>query len=208
MEHLEFINSIFDTLDEKMFNELKSFLIKENYLTFYFVKEENISKAFFKEKLHDYIVKVELNKGKNFDELIEKYFNSLNDIVTGKIEKKPKQKKRDTEVNSIPRARKYYDKAEIIKRQITLQNIIDYSRIMLCLYSAIINNEHKEINNFNYASESLDIKQLTNAMKSETSSIGKSLKFNINKPFDYDRIIFILTIILYYHIKNNDIAEE
>lgn len=210
MEHSEFINSIFDTLDDKLFNELKSYLIKENYMTFYFIKEENILNEIFKEKLHDYFLKVELNKGKNFDELIEKYFDSLNDIVAGKIAKKQKQKqkKKGTEVISIPRARKYYDKAEVIKKQITYQNIIDYSRIMLCLYSAIINNEHKEIDNFNYASESLNIKKIINAMKAETNNIGKSLKFNINKPYDYDRIVFILTIILYYHIISKDIAED
>lgn len=110
----------------------------------------------------------------------------------------------------MPRARKYYEKAqEIGKGKLNLIGMIDYTRIMMCLYAAIIKNNGKEIQNFDFATSSLKIDDIILAMKEEQDALPfnviKKKKFDTVDPYGMDAITFILAITLLYKITGENL---
>ena len=63
----------------------------------------------------------------------------MDSIVGPHIAKSVTTKKNGTDVVETPRARKYYEKALQLKgfKELTFDIIVDYTRIMMSLYSAI-----------------------------------------------------------------------
>ena len=203
MDRKEFIENTILNFEDEIFSELKEFFINEDYISFSFYTLNSISKELFAEKLLDYFEKVEIQTSKSFDKLIEKYMANLDSIVCGKIAKEHKPTKKNPE-HILPRARKYYNKAISIKKDNSIQSLIDYSRIMMCLYAKIIKTDDKEITEINYASECLNIKDITEAMKKEQNSLIKSSKFNLKDSYEDDFCTFVLVTIMYYYIKNKE----
>ena len=62
-----------------------------------------------------YFEKVELSNNKDFSTLLQKFMQSLDDKVSKYIEKSPRKK--NAEIEDIPRARKYYNKIIEFKKQ-------------------------------------------------------------------------------------------
>ena len=203
MERKEFIENTILKFEDDIFSELKEFIINQGYISFSFYSLNSISRELFAEKLLDYFEKVEINTSKNFDKLIEKYISNIDSIVSGKIAKEQKANKKNP-VHYVPRARKYYNKAASLKKNVTMQSLVDYSRIMMCLYIEIINTEEKEISDINYASECLNLKDIIDAMKKEQNPLIKSSKFNLKDSYGDDFYTLIMITIIYFHIKNKE----
>lgn len=203
MERKEFIENTVLKFEDDIFSELKEFIINQGYINFSFYSLNSISRELFAEKLLDYFEKVEINTSKNFDKLLEKYISNIDSIVSGKIAKEQKANKKNP-VHYIPRARKYYNKAASLKKNVTMQSLVDYSRIMMCLYTEIINTEEKEISDINYASECLNLKDIIDAMKKEQNPLIKSSKFNLKDSYDDDFYTLIMITIIYFHVKNKE----
>ena len=131
MEIKEFVGSTVKNLDTKYFEYLKEKLTGE-YLTFYFVGEEKITKDEFCEKLVDYFEKVEIKINDKFTKLLTKYVSDMDEVVKKYIPKEPSAKKGEP-IPPTPRSIKYYKHALEIKssRNLTMKQIEDYSRIMI-----------------------------------------------------------------------------
>lgn len=203
MNRKEFIDSTILKFEDDIFSELKEFFINQDYISFSFYSLNSISKELFAEKLLDYFEKVEINTSKTFDKLIEKYISNLDSVIGNRIAKEHKPSKKNP-VHILPRARKYYNKAISMKKDVTFQSLIDYSRIMMCLYTEIIKTNDKEITEINYASECLSIKDITEAMKKEQNSLIKSSKFSLKDSYNDDFCTFVLMTVMYYYIKNKE----
>ena len=131
-----------------------------------FPRTASVSKEIFAEKLYDYFEKVEINTSKSFDKLIDKYMSNIDSLVSGKVAKAHRANKKNPHP-IVPRARKYYEKADERRKEKTLENLVDFSRIMMCLYTAIIKNDKKEITDMNYSSDCLYIETIVDAMENE-----------------------------------------
>ena len=207
MEHKDFLEKTIMTFDVVAFETAKRNLIGE-YLNYEFVNENDITKALLAEKTNDYFVIVEQKTFKTFDKLVAAYTKNLRSIVVSRVAETPKPKKNDTASIEVPRARKYYEKAQSIidLENLTVGNLIDYTRIMMCLYMSIIENDYKTIDNFDFSADSLDISIILNALKNEKGTGAKKLLakpfFNTEEPFNMDTCTFIFVIILLQTIFN------
>jgi len=213
MECKEFIESTILKLENKWFDELKKLLIEKKYLSFYFFSVESVSREVMAEKLCDYFEKVQryntntFGKPMDFDGLLEKYISNWDVVVREKIAKEKKPTKKDP-IHIIPRSRKYYQNIAEKKDDLSFQNIIDFSRVMMCLYVSIIKNAGNVINDFDYSTDCLNITQIINSLRKEQNGLVKNLRFDLKDRYDTDRCTFIIIIIMFYHIKNNEIVGE
>lgn len=163
MQRKEFLEKTVIQLDDDLFGEFKKLIVGE-YISFSFIKKESITKETLAEKLFDYFDK---KKGKEtFDSLLKKYISDLDSMVKDKIVNTPKANK-ENPTPTIPRSWKYYVAITERKDIISIKNMTDYSRIMMCLLMAIINNNNKEIDDFEYSTQCLDIKKLINTITTE-----------------------------------------
>lgn len=208
MSYTEFVDKTVVQLNEVLFYELRDILVDE-YIPFAVVKRKDITKEILAEKLCDYFEKIELKTGKSFEKVIEKYTSDLDSIVGDKIAKEPKAK-RNEPTPPTPRSRKYYEKACTIKKanKMTRHGLLDYSRLMLCLYTEIIKNDGKVIDDFDFSSDCLNLTRIIDSMRSETGFIGKKAKFDTKEPYAADRSTFIMVIIMFYYIKSKEIIGE
>ena len=213
MDYKEFVESTVNNMQPDVFEQIKTVLIPE-YLSFSIIPEDGITPAILSEKLCDYFEKLELKAGKSFDKYVESYLKDLDSIIERRIKKTPQPKKNDPTPVIVPRARKYYEKAASLKKARTLATwvLVDYTRIMLCLYSAIIKSGFKEISNFDFSSDCINPLNIITAMKNEqvpvAIKIGKKQKFDIKDLYCSDTCTFMLTIILAFKILNDRVQEE
>ena len=182
------------------------------YVVFSFVKDEMISREVLAEKLYDYFYHLELKEKLSFDDIFRKYVSDWNEIIKRYIPKEPQAKKGELP-QPIQRSRKYYIYAMDIKssRNLTIKHALDYSRIMICLYCAVIKKGHKTINDFDYSMKSWNIDKLIAAMKIEKARvhIGKKRQmFDISELYCTDTASFILTMIFFCFIKNDEVEGD
>lgn len=211
LEAKEFIELSVKNLDDRNFNELKERLLGE-YITFSFIEDNKINKDVFSEKLLDYFDKLQIKTKCGFESMLQEYMGRWDELVSRRIAKTPPTKKNE-EPAPVPRARKYYNKIMEIKksRRLTPRQIVDYTRIVMCLYSSIIEASFEEINDFGYPSRCLDIDRILVAMKAEKAPIikvGKKTLFDLTELYCEDTGTFILSMIMYYYIKNNEVEGE
>lgn len=212
MDVKEFIGSTVQGLSNKTLESLKDKLVGE-YLTFYFVDEKRITREVFCEKLADYFEKVEKDNLTSFGKFAAKYAGTMDEVVKHYVPKEPTARKNEV-APPIPRSTKYYKRALEIKnsRNLTMKQLTDYVRIMLCLYMSAINSGMKEIEKFNFASSCLELDKIINALKDEKGGRGLSLSkkptFNLEEQYSTDTATFVLTMIMYYYIKETDTEGE
>lgn len=202
MEYIDFVVETIGSFDDNTFEILKKVLLGE-YLSFYIIKEDKVSKEELSEKVCDYFEKMTIKTGKSFDKLIEAYTKGIDYVVGNKIAKAPRAKKNSQMKEDMPRAAKYYEKALKIKnsRNLSTRNLIDYSRIIFCLYMEIIKNNYTVINNFDFSANVLKPDAVINGMKMKPDFlIVKKKYFNIKELYSIDTCIFIIAIILLYTI--------
>ena len=209
MNENEFVKESIMGFSENTFIELKKQLLSERWLHFNFINYDDINKEIFAEKICDYFrcSILEIISIMTFDKAISFYIGELDSIVKERIAKAPKAKKKDSGV-SEPRSRLYYDRvANIINKDISIDSLVDYTRILLCLYTSIINNDYQEIEDFDYSVFCLDIKKIVDSLLSKDTYLNKKKKL-YDKKSKKDRLFVVMLIILFYCIKNNEIEEE
>lgn len=212
MNYNTFIDSTVMQLEAESFEELKVVLFND-YLHLTFLNLENLSKELLAEKLSDYFEKVEIKTGKSFDKHLDAYYANLNSIVGSRVESTPKPKKSDPTPVVVPRARKYYDKAMEIKGQdINVCHLIDFTRLMICLYVSIIKNNRHSISNLDYSADCIVPVDVLNEIKNEDIVVfGKRVskkKFDISDCYGTDACTLVIATILLYKIVNDRIQEE
>lgn len=210
MKYIDFVNTTIKNLEESSFEMLKKVLIGE-YLSFSVIPDDDISKDELAEKVCDYFEKMELKTGRNFDKHIDAYVKGIDSIVGNRIAKTPQPKKIDPSPVIVPRARKYYEKAIAIKnsRNLSPRNLIDYSRLMFCLYSAIIKNQNKVISEFDYSANCLRPDTIIESMKKEQDVlVVKKNHFDIKELYSTDTCTFIIAIIILYTIMDEKVQGE
>ena len=213
MTYKDFIEDTICNLSEPVFEELKQLLLGE-YISFSIIDHENVTKDILAEKVCDYFCTLEIKTGKVFDKHIESYMSDLDFIVGSHITKTPQAKKGDKTPVVAPRSRKYYEKAITIKgvKNPSLTQLVDYSRIMMCLYTAAVKNKDNPIDNFNYAAECLAPASIVDAMKSEEISIVhtrlKKKRFDTKELYGDDVCTLILTILILCFIINGKVEGE
>ena len=203
MRYLDFIQGTVLAMEQTSFEYLKNALINK-YITLSVISPEKIDQMTLAEKMCDFFEKAEIQHKKTFDKFVEVYFGNLDSIVAGRVAKPPQQRKKDETALPVPRARRYYEKAQSLRKgKLNLVSMVDYSRIMMCLYAAIIEDNGTEITNFNYAATSLNVDEIINAMQNEESSyfnVTKKKRFDTTDPYGSDAITFVIAITILYKI--------
>lgn len=213
MDYHEFISSTMCNFNQDVFNAAKEALISE-YLFFSIIPDEDVTVSILSEKACDYFDKLALKTGNDFDKQIDAYIKAVDLIVSRRIAQTPKRKKKDASPAVVPRARKYYEKADSIRktRNWKVRNLLDYSRIMFCLYAAIIENDYNEIQNLNFSVDSIKPAQIVNSMKNELDptpiKVMKKMLFDIKDLYCSDTCTFIITIIVLFAIINEKVQGE
>lgn len=212
MEISKLIKETIGVMSDSIFEALKGKLIGE-YITFSILDGNMITKGVFSEKMCEYFEKIELKNSDGFDKLIAEYLSSWDDIVEDRIVKETQSQNEGSP--AVPsRAGKYYSHAENLKesRSITVKQLTDYARIMMCLYMSIIEKKFEKVEDFEFSSKCMDIDKIVGAMRKEKASsvlfFGGGAKFDTSDLYSMDTGVFVLSIILYYHIRNNEIEGE
>lgn len=210
MESTEFIKESIATLGRAWYGELKAKILGE-YLKFSFLNEEEISLSIFSEKINDYFEKLSLKTGSNFESIIKQYLSSWDTLVGKYIAREQVTKKNEAPL-PLPRSRKYYNYAMEIRRtrSITMRQLVDYSRIMMCLYSSVIDSNNEVIDDFDYSANFISLEKMIACMKEEKSSaiMFKKKQFDIEDLYGLDTGTFIITMIMYCFIKDNQVEGE
>lgn len=213
MIYKDFVEATICNLSQSVFVELKQLLLGE-YISFSIIDHEDVTIDILAEKVCDYFGTLEIKTGKVFDKHIESYLSDLDSIVGPHIAKTPQAKKGDTTPVVVPRSRKYYEKAVTTKgvKKPSMTQLVDYSRIMLCLYTAAIKNEGKPIDNFDYAADCLVPTSIVEAMKSEEVSVvfppSKKKRFDTKELYSDDVCTLILSILFLCSIINGKVEGE
>lgn len=194
--YLNFVKETVGSFDDNVFSEFKEIAVGE-YIIFKQVKKEDITKDVMIEKITDYFE----SKDSVFiklENMIHKYNDCLDDIVSPYIPKEQKPKKGEKVI--VARSRQYYDAVARFKKSkdVALEELLDYTRIMLCLYMAVINNDYKPIDNFNFAFESLDIEKILSEIKSNKNSYKKFYDLSDNPEYQ-----MIILLMMFFSLKNN-----
>ena len=204
----EFLEFILDDMDEDIYEMLRDKLTN-GYLQFSYVEKSEVTKGFMLEKLHDYFDKVELKTGDRIPVILCKYMSEWKILVARRIIKEEKDKDGN---KSITRAKKYYDYASEIRyaKDITLEQQVDFSRIVFSLYMAEINEKKQGITNFDYSVDVINIDRILQSLKTEETDmkIGKKKMLNITSKYGTDMCTMVLTILFYFYIKNNELKGE
>ena len=93
-----------------------------------------------------------------------------------------------------------------------MTQLIDYTRIMMCLYTAADKAEGKPIDNFDYSADCLDPDHIIESMRNEEVSIvfppSKKKQFDTKEHYSDDVCTLILSILLLYAIVNGKVERE
>ena len=201
MERLDFVRIVSESLNEKLFVEMKDELL-EKYVPLYATDRGIYTQAFFTEKICDYFKKVELNTSKNFNKLFEQYVSDIYSLVDNRIR---------IQKNNPTRAQRYHKKAaELRKNRKTQENWwADFSRIIMCLYVATIKTKDEKIDDFEYSLKALDVREVVQAVQKEKEGpLLKWAKFDIKEPYELDRCTFVILIMVLYYLKGNAVEGD
>lgn len=214
MDKKELLKNTILSLDSDSYFEFKTYFFNE-FFGFKFLDDSEISQGIFAEKLYDYFEKVELSNNKDFSTLLQKFMQSLDDKVSKYIEKG--SRKKNAEFENIPRARKYYNKIiEYKKNDLDYNRLRDYSRIMFCLYTEII-NQNDTITNFDYSISSLKSSKILQSMKESKNTKNNVKKNPLEKKnafwgqkreFSFEMCNRIIAIIVLFEIINRNVDGE
>lgn len=150
MKYNDFINETIMDFGSIEFKHIKALLIGE-FLQFSFLEEDTIDQYIFSEKLCDYFEKLELKTKLSFQKHLVNYSIFLDKLVSNKIAKAPKGNKQVMDPQLIPRSRRYYEKAKANGKKglHSVPQLIDYCRVMLCLYNSALQSNTKLLETIN-----------------------------------------------------------
>lgn len=204
MNSTDFINQTVNVYNDDCIKNLKEKFIGK-YISFNIINECEVSKKIFSEKIVDYIEKIELKTGDPFSSHLKKYIDNLSSIVKSHL-------------IEGSRAKRYFNYAcdKIDIKEIELEKLVDYTRIMMCLYSKIIEEGYSDIDNFDFAIENIDLDMILSAMADEkipevdfgVFNLGTKKKFDFDDIYSSDAFTFIIIVILYYYLVNFKVRGE
>lgn len=183
------------------------------YIPVYVIAPDTATKYILAEKIHDYFEKLQYKTNKKFDDYIKYFMAALDDLVEPHIAKMPTAKKNEP-VPVVPRARKYYEKATAIRKNLkTVSELRDYTRMMLCLYAAVIGSEEERISNFDFGISCLDPVVIEASLKGEKEATLFGMKnpkprFDTTDPYTLDTCFFVIVIIMLYTIIGDSFEED
>lgn len=198
MNSIDFVKQTIQIFNEDNFNSFKK-KMSGKYIMFHILEEDEITRNVFLEKVIEYIEKVEIQSDKLFDKHLKTYINDIGSLVKNNL------------INDS-RAKQYYEcfckKVNI--EDMGIQELGDYSRVILCLYSKIIKENHNDITNFDLSFDNVDLNAILSAMKEErvpevdlgVFNLGRKSKFNTDNVYGEDAFTFFLIIVFYYYLKN------
>lgn len=193
-------------------NRVRGALLGE-YIPVHVIAPDTATKYILAEKIHDYFEKLQYKTNKKFDDYIKYFMATLDDLVEPHIAKTPAAKKNEP-VPVVPRARKYYEKANSIRKNLkTVSELTDYTRLMLCLYAAIIGSDEERICNFDFSISCLDPVVIEATLKGEKESTLFGMKnpkprFDTTDPYTSDTCFFVIAIIMLYTIIGDSFEED
>lgn len=201
MVYKEFIKNTICCMNPSSFEQAKEILLEEKLIEFAIIEPEKADLVALAEKVSDYFETFELKANRPFSNQIEAYMNEIDAIVAPRIARTSQQMTGNNTPPAAPRARRYYEKYLTYKsnKEITVRQLLDYTRIMMSLYTASINHENKPIENFEYAVECLDIKKLLENMKKEETFIfipqNRKKRFELKEKYGIDTCILVILVI-------------
>ncbi len=199
---LAFIKDTVLTLSPENFEKLRDTLF-EDCLRFWFIPKDDITPEVLAEKLYDYFYNTLAVTGAPFDKQVFQYIKSVSDLVDMHIEQAKELE--DGTQEEAPRARRFYEKAQEIKesRSASTNDILEFSRLMFCLYEATLRDRLNKIQDFDYSVDVIDPAKILDAMKKETveGMLGMKRKvFNLEGTCTQDISTMIIAAISLYKI--------
>lgn len=205
MDRKEFITQTVGGLTQEAFVSLRNILLDDSFIPLGMTQAEKMGWGCFEEKLYDHFEKVELTSGRSFERLAQAYIEALDAVVAPRVAQSHQSIKDDETVIMIPLARKYYNEtvSAVNVEKPDMQQLTEYTRRMMCLYTAYLNNRGKEIYNLEDDASVLSAEKLMSALAKEkvTGFSGKKKnRFNLKVRFSVDRCIFIMAYMLIYSV--------
>lgn len=211
MEYKDFVDATIVQLNSSLASAMENKIVGE-YITFSVIRDSEVTQNIFAEKMCDYFEKLELISKKKFEKVLQKFVTDIEALVGQRIVKPEKKKGQEEEPEC--RAKKYFDRALRVKtqRQITMKSLLDFYRVMMCLYAEEIKSAGENITDFDYSMDSICLENIVEALKKETAVgvlKGKhALRFDTEELYSQDTCTFILVICLYYYMKDFDMLGE
>ena len=214
MEFVEFVKGTICQMASPSFEMAKEMLLKEKFISFSVMDSGKVGVEALAEKVCDYFEVAEIKNGQPFEKQIETFMNNIDAIVKPKIVEAP-QKKGENALAVVPRARRYYEKALTYKnnKNLTVRRLLDYTRIMMSLYIASVNQGNKKIENFQYSAKCLNVQRILEKMKKEETFIffsiiniryGGKKRFDLKEKSASDSCTFVILISILYTILNGE----
>lgn len=175
---LAFIRDAVLTLSPENFVKLRDSLLTD-CLKFWFIPKDDVTPEVLAEKLYDHFYKTFAVTGVPFEKQVFQYIKSVSDLVDMHIEQAKQAE--DGNEEDAPRARRFYEKAQEIKesRSASTNDILEFSRLMFCLYEATLRDRLNKIQDFDYSVEVIDPDRILDAMKKETVDGMLGMKRNV-----------------------------
>lgn len=204
--YLAFIQETVLALTPENFGLLRDMLTEDapGILKFRYVVAEDITPEVMAEKLGDYFDKVTFKSGNFFSQQAFHYIEKLEAAVEPRIAKPEKSEAGD----KVCRAREYYQKALEIKvgKTIQPQSLLDFSRIMFCLYTATLQDRLYRIEDFDLSESVIDPVRLVTALTDETTDMILGIKrkvFNFEDVYGLDSSAIVIATLALVKIWND-----
>lgn len=210
MKYTELVNYTINGLNEDSFESLKKLLLKK-YIYFSIIDDNDVTDGILAEKICDYFEILFSKTNDNWDKFLKNYFKWIDSKVGTRISP-------TTKFNPVPcRARKYYEHAKSKLKDnnnLTSSQIVDYYRIMFCLYNSIIYNNGQTIENFDYSLNKMNLKEILldfeNIAYNRQNKYVKKAKefFDEGKLYTRENGMLVLSIIISHKFIDNRILGE
>ena len=197
----EFVENTICQMAPSSFELTKEILLEEKLIAFSVIKPNKAGIDALAEKICDFFETFEIKANRTFSKQIEAYMNELDAIVAPRIGRAAQPKKGDTTPPVVPRARKYYEKYLAYKayKEISVTQLLDYTRIMMSLYAGSLKHEGEPIENFDYSAKCLDVKTLLDSLRKEETFIlipqNKKKRFELKDKYAIDSCILVMLVI-------------
>ena len=196
---MNIIEELFNDLDDQRFQQLQK--LTENIILFRVIKQEDVTRDIFLEKLYDYIdiVNRENNINTRKMEYLTIYTKSLLSLVDKGIEKNSREEKNLLRAKEIEKGLrvKDSDKVELLK---------DITRIFVCLY------RKSKGNAFSFKIYESDLEATANMLseEKEDKALFKKEKKLINEKDHYGEMQYVLVMfeLIFLNILSNKPEEE
>jgi len=201
MKARQFLHETFDHLDQTSIDLAKRMLL-DTYVKLSFIGGEDVTEGVLAEKLYDFFEEVCLANYKSFENCLANYMEALVALVEPHIAREDEAAEDEDRSAGIPRARRYFDRYQQYRsnKDLTYPDLMDYSRVMLCLYQSLIKAGTETISNFDLDADSLDPAAIIGAMEAEERHtllppfVVK--RFDTSEPYAMDTCIIVLTILM------------